>query len=67
MSRGARDQDVDLSGGVTLLTALGSASLDAVLTGEVGSGQCAVGAGTRPRFVRALLIPGGRSIIHQLV
>ena len=30
---------MDLFGGVTLLTTLGSESLDDVLTGEVGSGQ----------------------------
>lgn len=47
---------MDLFGGVTLLTTLGLESLDAVLTGEVGSGQCAVGSGTWPRFIRALLV-----------
>lgn len=58
---------MDLSGGVTLLTTLGSESLDAVLIGEVGSGQCAVGSGTWSRFIRALLVLGRCSTIGQLV
>lgn len=58
---------MDLFGGVTLLTTLGLASLDADLTGEVGSGQCAVGSGTWPWFTGALLIPGRHSTIGQLV